>query len=64
METLTVPTVEEMSAQEGRAMLAQLVADRLALSLDEFFQQLDAGTFDDVDSSDIRRLVLLAPFAR
>ena len=64
MSTMQVVTVDEVSLSEGREMLRMQVSDRLGISLDEFFQRLDAGEFDESDDENVFRLVMLAPFAR
>ena len=55
---------EEMSVDEGRAMLDALCLDRLGMDRVEFLRRLDAGEFDDADSEDVVRLRIMAPFGR
>lgn len=62
METLA--EVEEMTVEQGRAMLGGLAHDTLGISADEFLARLDAGAYDDVEREDVLRMVMLVPFAR
>lgn len=56
--------VEEMSREDGAAMLHAMTCDRLGVSGPEFLERLDAGEYDDTDSEDVIRLRMMAPFAR
>lgn len=56
--------VEELSREDGRAMLNQHTRDRLGISVEEFLRKLDAGDYLNSDDEDVLRLVMLAPFAR
>lgn len=56
--------VEEMTVDEGRAMLNQQTMDRLGISRAEFLRRLDAGEYHDTDDENVVRLAMLAPFGR
>lgn len=56
--------IEEMSREDGAAMLHGMTCDRLGISGSEFLERLDAGEYDDTDSEDVIRLRMMAPFAR
>jgi hypothetical protein len=57
-------TVEEMSREDGRAMLRAQAFDKLGISADEFLKRLDAGEYADTDDEGVVRLAMLAPFGR
>jgi hypothetical protein len=63
METL--PPIQELSLEEGRALLDRQARRYLNISGEEFVQQWHAGAFDDnPDSPEIMRLAMLLPLAR
>lgn len=56
--------VEEISAAEGRRLLAPRVRDVLGISVDEFLRRLDLGEYDDIRDDNVLRIVMMAPLAR
>jgi len=61
--TESMPVIEEMSFEQGRAMLAPLVQDRLGITLDEFVSRYDDGDFREDDDQTLG-LVMMLPFVR
>lgn len=62
-ETIDV-TVDEVSQDEGRAMLNEQTHDKLGISREEFLAHLDAGDYLDTEDESVLRLIMLAPFGR
>lgn len=56
--------VEEVSAEEGRAMLHAQTMDKLGIGATEFLKRLDAGEYADSRDENVLRLAMLAPFGR
>jgi hypothetical protein len=56
--------VEEVSAEDGRAMLNEQTRDKLGISAEEFLRRLDAGDYQNTEDESVLRLVMLAPFGR
>lgn len=56
--------VEEMSVEDGRAMLHTQTCDKLGIDRQEFLKRLDAGEYQDTEDESVLRLVMLAPFGR
>ena len=58
-------TVNEVSAEEGRAILDRAARRYLNMSADEFIAAWNAGRFDDdPDRPEVMRVATLLPFAR
>lgn len=57
-------TIEELTVEEGRALVDALAHDRLGIGREEFLRRLDSGDYDHDEHEDVVRLKMLAPFAR
>lgn len=68
-EDVELPTVVELTSDEGQVMFDDEARARLGISGDEFIRRWEAGEFPDCEypgwnHSDIVSLVLMIPFAR
>lgn len=58
-------TINEVSAEEGHAILDRAARHYLGMSADEFVDAWNSGKFDDdPDRPEVMRVVMLLPFAR
>ncbi len=58
-------TINEVSAEEGRAIFDQAARRYLGMSGEEFIKAWNAGKFDDdPDRPEVMRVAMLLPFAR
>jgi hypothetical protein len=66
----TIPThqngqVQELTQQEGYALLEQAAQQYLHMSAEEFIRAWNAGEFDDnPDQPDVMYVAMLLPFAK
>lgn len=56
--------VEEVTAEDGRAMLHSQTMDKLGITAEEFLRRLDAGEYATSRDENVLRLAMLAPFGR
>ena len=56
--------VEVVDRARGAEILRGEVFDRLGLTLEKFFSELDRGAYDGTEDESVLRLVMLAPFGR
>ncbi len=56
--------VEEISLEEGRAMLDEAARRHLNMSAAEFIEAWDEGRFADPDSLGVQQVAALLPFGR
>ena len=56
--------VEEMTKQDGRAMLDAAAKEQFGIDREEFLWRLDSGEFDGMGAEGVVRLQMLAPFGR
>ncbi|PZE23171.1 hypothetical protein DEI86_15140 [Curtobacterium sp. MCBD17_028] len=61
--TLDTVVVEELTAEQGRAMVDEAVRETLGIPLETFRARLEAGAYDGTDDDQIIRLILMLPFA-
>lgn len=61
-----IPGVEELTAEEGRAILDRQAQHYLHMSADAFIEKWDRGDFGPAwdDDPDVRRVALLLPLGR
>lgn len=57
-------SIEEMTVEEGRALVDGLARDRLGIGREEFLRRLASGEYDEDEREDVVRLKVLAPFGR
>jgi hypothetical protein len=62
--TADLPPVEELSADEGRALFDQVARHELDMTGAEFLTAYDRGDFDGRDESAVVKVSMLIPFAR
>ena len=58
------PGAEEVTAEEGRALLDAAARRELGMTGDEFLQAWDAGRFADSDTLALQEVAALVPFGR
>lgn len=56
--------VEELTRDEGLAMINGLTRDRLGISAEEFLTRLKAGEYDGSEDELIFKLQMLVPFVQ
>jgi len=61
---ITVPETVELTLEESRAAMSDLIGDRLGVTRDEFLANIDAGIYAESDDIELLHLITLAPFAR
>ena len=58
-----MPEVQELTRDEGRAMLEEMTDEQLGMSLVEFRRKLVRGDFNGSEDFAVNRIVMLLPFA-